>query len=343
VTWWRAARAVAKKDAGDLVREKTLLVAVAVQFFIAAFSAFLLFGLQGLYDPGSLDARVQADVAYVGDGGFDAWLDDQPGIRLFRTDTPDGAMDAIIRETVTADGRHVIAIEVPREDITTALLVTRIQDLLQEYERALRADRADRLDTPALSLPPGGNPAFAFAHATLLPLLVIIPAFLAGSIAGDSFAQELQTRTVTTLRSAPAPVGAIVAGKVAVAVLLAPLQAGLWLLLLAANGFPPASPLMILLAVTAMSSILAAFAVTIAVTIRREGATQAAYAGMALALAVVSQWLPREPLNLLARLSAGPLDAVAVTTVGWLLALGAAAIIAASLLAARVLERGRAS
>lgn len=324
MTWWRAARTVAGKDTRDLLREKTILVAVAVQFFIAAFSAFLLFGLQGLYDPASLDAQVDADIAYLGPGGFDEHLRDVSGFRVeIVGPSPDAdRFDVVVVEYDLGDGNRLVDLLVPREGVTTALVVTRIQSLLEGYEHDLRLAAQGRIDTPALALEPAGSPAFAFAHGTLLPLLVIIPAFLAGSIAGDSFAQEIQNKTLLALRSAPAPLSAIVAGKAVVAVLLAPAQAALWLLLLAANGFAPANPGLILAAVTAIAAVLAAVAVAVAVLVRREGATQATYAAAAITLAVASQFLPREPLNLIARLGAGPADAVAVQSITWIAVVG---------------------
>lgn len=337
MTWWRAVRAVAGKDLQDLRREKTLLVAVAVQLFIASFSAFLLFGLQGLNDPASVDARTQAEVYYEGPGGFDEAIRSANG--LFLIQDPDAA-DVIVRETIV-DDVHEVDVTFVRDGLTTSLVVARFQVLLGDYEEALREERAHRLDTQLVQLEQVGAPAYGFAYATLLPLLAIVPVFLAGSVAGDAFSQEIQAKTLTVLRAAPVAASAIVAGKILLAVALAPAQAGLWIALLALNGFPPAHPLTLLGAVTLMGMLLSGLAILVALLLRREGATQAGYALAVLVVIALSVLLPLDPLNLLARIAAGPLDAAILATLAILGASATAAIATAAAAASWALRRGR--
>ncbi|MCK5661711.1 MAG: hypothetical protein KAH86_10140, partial [Methanosarcinales archaeon] len=53
----RNALIIAKKDARNLLFEKTLLLAVLIQLFIASFSSFLVVGLTTFYDPSVINAR----------------------------------------------------------------------------------------------------------------------------------------------------------------------------------------------------------------------------------------------------------------------------------------------
>lgn len=305
---------IAGKELRDVSREKSILIAVAVQFFIAAFSTFLLFGLTGLYDPGSLTDAPQADLAYVGPGGFDAYLDlpnldvqafdEETALRLFGS----GGLDGVVFEHFDdAEDSRQVTLLLPDGELRAVLLVTQLQGRLEDYEQDLRVERQDRLEQEVVRLDTGVSPErpYGFVHATLLPLLVLAPVFISGAIAGDSFEQELQTRTLLLLRSAPVGAGAILAGKLLVPVLLAPLQVLLWIGLLALNGLPVDNLLWLLGLTAILALLLSVVGLLVSLTVRREHQTQEVYALVALLLGGLSLFLPRDPLNLVARIGAG--------------------------------------
>lgn len=326
----KGALAVAGKDLRELLRERTVLVALAVQLFIAAFSSTLVFGLSGLYDPANITASVPADVGYVGEGGFDQLLRTTRNLRVQPLDGDD-ALAAfndrrilmLIEERVE-DDVHRIRVAVGEGEVTSTLLVTQVRGLLERYERQLREERHERLhhelvDTAA---PPGGS--YDFLHATLWPLLVLAPVFLAGALAGDSFAQEVQTRTLLLLRSAPVGLRGLLAAKLAVPLLLAPAQMLLWAGLILFNRTVISNlPLLTLLTIM-LTALLSGIGLLLAAFVRQQGATQAAYAMAALIVGGASLWLPRDPINLIAVLGAGGLDGEALSSLGIISALGIA-------------------
>ena len=57
---------VAKKDFFGLASEKTILLAVLLQVFIALFSSFLMVGLTSMYDPAALSgySHFRSDLAH---------------------------------------------------------------------------------------------------------------------------------------------------------------------------------------------------------------------------------------------------------------------------------------
>ena len=59
---------IAKKEFHGLFSEKTILLAVLLQLFIALFSSFLMVGLTSMYDPTSLSkySHFRYDIAYAG-------------------------------------------------------------------------------------------------------------------------------------------------------------------------------------------------------------------------------------------------------------------------------------
>lgn len=343
-----AVAAVAGKEVRDILRERTIVVAVLVQFFIAAFSTFLTVGLLALYDPGSAAARPQADIAYVGEGGFDDVLDGARNIDLRRglasplADFAAGDLDAVVEERVSADGVHTVTIVVPEGEMRSTLLVTQLRDLLQAHESNLRQANQARVTHDLVQLPaepPRAPVPYGFVYATLVPLLLLTPVFLAGALAGDTFTAEIEQRTLLILRSAPLSLRSILLGKLAVPALLAPAQFLLWAGLLALNRQVVHNLALLCLLATALTVLLSGVGYALAATLRREGPVQATYALAAIMLAVGSLLLPRDLLNTIARLAAGDLDATALMTVGALVLAGLACALGGAMHAARRIRR----
>ncbi len=334
-----ALAALARKELRDVLREKSLITAFLIQMLLAGFSALLLAGLTALHSPETLDAAPEASVAYVGDGAFEIYLRDQRNLDVTRTTGSlavegfhAGAFDAVIEEQATdPDGVRSITLILAEGELETTLLSTQLRQLLIQYETDLREDRSHRLeqDLVLLEKGPRSETPYTFVYTTLVPLLVITPVFLSGAIAGDALSQESKTRTLLLLRSAPVSPTMLVLGKLLIPVLLVPIQVSVWLVLFWFNGFPTASPGLVLVAATIMGILLTAAGTTIAATVRNESTTQAAYAILVLALGVLSLLLPRDPLNLIALLSVGVLESKGIATLALLSGLATAALLVA--------------
>ena len=303
--------ALAGKEARDIFRERTILVSLLVQLFVAGFSTFLSVGLTGLYDPESVQAYPRTDVAYAGPGGFDAYLRDVPNLDIESMEVRealeafrDGEVGAVVEETWDGpNGTRYISVLVPDGTIEATLLLTQMKGMLQEYEHDVRIERQERLAQEIIESPQvrsGRGASYAFTYGTLLPLLVLTPIFLSGAIAGDSFVHEVQTRTLVLLRSSPLSGSGILLGKLLVPVLLAPAQVLLWLGLLELNGIHTDGLLLVLAITTVLALLMAGIGIALASLIRHEGQVQATYALLVLVLAVAALTLPHDPLNVLA-------------------------------------------
>lgn len=311
----RRSFAIARKDFADILRERSILLTILVQLFVAAFSSFLMVGLVAFYDPSAADVQTRSRVAYVGPGGFDDFLKSTPVISVRNTSMQDalerfrtGRLDLIVEETATGnESARTITLLVPESELKTTLLVTQMKSLLQAYEKQLRQEREARLDQSLIYIdaPAQGSPYFAFTYSILLPLLVATPVFLAGSITADSLTQELTTKTLEVLRSTSTSARQILVGKLLVPVLLCPLQVLLWILLLQANGIAIHNVIPLLTFTTVLAALIASGTSLVALLVRREGPTQAAYTLLVLFLFVVSLLLPQDPFNLVARLAVG--------------------------------------
>lgn len=323
----KALFAVAGKEARDILRERTILVSLLVQLFVAGFSAFLSVGLTGLYDPSSVEAYPQTDVGYAGPGGFDAYLRGEPNLRLVPLDANTalarfraGDLGAVVEETWSdANGVRTLTILLPDGTIEGTLLLTQVKARLQDYEHDLRIERQTRLDQQILEAPQakdGRAGSYAFTYGTLLPLLILTPIFLSGAIAGDSFVHEVQTRTLILLRASPLSGPALLAGKLLVPVLLAPAQVALWIGLLELNGIHVPGILLLLAVALVVALLMAGIGVALASLIRHEGQVQATYALVVLVLSVAALILPHDPLNVLALAATNAMTTSAWVTLG---------------------------
>src|SRR3972149_4046523 len=61
--------ALLKRELKSITREKTIMFAIIVQFFIASFSSIILVGIMAFYDPSSIADNTQASIraGIVGD------------------------------------------------------------------------------------------------------------------------------------------------------------------------------------------------------------------------------------------------------------------------------------
>lgn len=330
------ALALAHKEIRDIMRERTIVLAILVQLFVAAFSAFLAVGLLVLYNPGAVGSTPAMDVAYAGDGGFDRAIENSPALDLERMGIDEaqaafqtGQVSAIAQESYDdANGTRTVTLFLPEGEVRTSLLVTELKTALEEYEQELRTERADRLSQSLVYAASDAEPtvSFTFAYSVLIPLLVATPVFLAGAITADSLSDEINEGTLDLLRASPLSPAEIVVGKLLAPVLLVPAQVALWLGLLWVNGIPTANLTAIMVASTAMGTILAACGTLVAAFAQREGPTQAGYTVLVLALALLSVLAPRDPANLIARAGVGMMDAASWATVGVYVVLAVAGV-----------------
>ncbi len=339
-------RHIILKELRDMTREKTIVTAFLVQALLAGFSALLLTGLTALHSPEAVDQVPPAEVAFVGatDGsrGFGTYLDGTGNLDIATMTATDaltafreGRVDMVVQEA-QVDGRQRVNIILPAGDIRATLWTTQAKELLLEYEQDLRVERQGRLAQQITYVETGQEiETHGFVYGTLLPILTIAPVFLGGAIAGDAIGQEARSRTLLLLRAAPITAHRLVAAKLTVPLLLVPVQVGLWLGLMALNGFPSQNAHWILLYATAMGAVIAAVSTLTASLLPGEAASQAVTTLGALVLAAVSLIGPRDPLNTIALLATGVPDHLAWWTLGATVTLAISAFLAAGFVTTR--------
>ncbi|WP_459846602.1 ABC transporter permease [Halolamina salina] len=344
---WHDPRAVlARKELRSLADEKTIVLALLIQLFVAAFSSFLVVGLVSMYQPGGVGG-VSVDAAVSGDAADEllATLDDQPGVDAREYDSPDaaaaafrrGAVDATFRASHTDENRIEVAVTVPDENVRTTVTVVQVRDALRAFERDQRAGRVEYLGTAPLSLPPepASSPYFGFSYTVLVPLLLLLPAFIGGSITVDSLTEEIDRGTMELLRVSPLSPAGIVDGKLLASVLLAPAQAALWMALLTFNGTPVANLPALLLLTTAFALAVSALGAAVALLSPERRAAQFLYSTGVLGLFGAASLLPGSPPNTIARLAVDSASMGTYAVVAGYVALGVGAYLGVRLLVAR--------
>jgi ABC-type Na+ efflux pump permease subunit len=317
---------ILKKDLKGIGKERTILLAVLLQLFIALFSSFLMVGLMSMYSPDSLD-RVTGAGYRIGYAGEDSAIEDllrkERDFVVFRMDLSEAV--AALKERKLSAVMYVpdtppdafepvkISLYVLQNDIQAAIVQVKLKDALLTYEDQLRTVRGSRLqNTPiVLALPEtsGRGDFYVFVYGLLVPLLLFMPAIISATLIIDLITEEYQHRTLETLLSTPVTVSEIVWGKVLACLLLVPLQGGTWLLLLGLNRIHIAGALEILLQVTAASLVLILLGALTALFYRERTAAQFIFSFGIVGLLFLLLAVPGNPLNtitLLATGAAGP-------------------------------------
>jgi ABC-type Na+ efflux pump permease subunit len=328
---------IAGRELRVLSAEKTIVLALGIQLFIAAFSSFLVVGIVSVYDPGPAAASLEP----VGIAGDDAdelarVVRDQPGIRVREYRSREAATEAFadgeIRAVMVADsqgGRTLVRAVAPESELRTTLTVVQIRDAMRAYERAERESRLAALSERPLPLPPeaSSSPYYGFTYTVLVPLLLFLPVFISGSITVDSLTEEVDRGTLELLRVAPVSMADIVDGKLLAAAGLAPVQAALWLGLLWVNGTAVARPGLLLLLVAALAVAVTGLGAAVALLAPDRRAAQFLYSTGVLLLFGGATLLPTDPANAVALL------AVDSATVGTYASLGGIVVVAAAVYA----------
>jgi ABC-2 type transport system permease protein len=312
-----SSRTIARRELSALSREKTIVLALLIQLVIAGFSSFLVVGLTSLYDPGG----VQGDGITVGISGdaeealvetaqqsddIEAERYDSFGAALSAFD--EGEVDAVVtgRPDPGEQGTRIqVQAIAPAEDLRTTLIVVSLRSYLSEVEERERVARGDNLEFSPLEVPPEeGSSFFGFTYTILLPLLLFLPPFLSGSIAVDSVTEELERGTMELLRVTPVSLVEIIDGKAGAMMLLAPLQALLWVGLLQFNGFAVGNVIALVAFVTGITAVTVAIGVGLALLTGARRQAQLLYSVLVLALFGIAVVAPEHPAATVALLAA---------------------------------------
>lgn len=306
--------AVVKKELSSVLRDRTIIISVLIQFFIASFSSGLLLGMLSLYDADTI-MKVSGNNFPIGVvGSMDSPLAvrmSERGLKVIPFNSLAEAQTAYYNNEViaflstpqNAEGLTEVKVYLPDSDTVSSLIRMVIQESLKQFENDLRKDNGVNIRYTDLK----GKPAtsFEFVYSVLIPMLMFFPAFVAGSMSIDAITEEVESKTLQTLLSTPLTVGTMVGAKITSAVLLAFLQCAAWLALIQINGTVIQNRAWILLLALVIAGITSTSAALSATFLQDRERSQFIYSLLLLAGVGISTLLNISPITTLSRLAVG--------------------------------------
>lgn len=309
--------AILKKELRSVVEERTIMIAITIQLFIASFASVLVVGLVAFYDPNSIaqNARISIEAGVVGDGdGTLAAILRESNVRVARYATleevriavEEGIVDAgLLVPQETEDGVGIVQgqLLLPESESLSTVVTMVLQPPLKAYENHLRRQRGVDVQYGKL----GGRPSttYEFRYTVIVPILMLFPAFVAGSMVVDSVSEEYETQTMEILRAAPVSMGTILGGKIAAGLTLAIAQCLLWLLLLRINGTTVQRPSLVVLLAGTLAADVSLGSALIAIAFRERERAQFVYSIGIPLIAGALYLLGISPTTVIARLATG--------------------------------------
>ncbi len=306
--------AIVKKELKSVTKEKTIMIAIAIQLFIASFSSAILVGMLSFYDPGSigLNARIRIGVGIIGDAnsplvGFlrkqntrvTAFLSPNDAENSFRA----GAIDAIVFIPEDSGGVIDMKLFLPESETRSTLILMMLKEPLKQYENYLREKMGVHVRyTDIESMP---STTYEFRYSVIIPILMFFPAFVAGSMVVDSIAEEFENHTLETLWSAPVSLNVISGAKIAAALVLAVTQCVLWIILLRLNHIPIQNGGLVLLLSATLAAIIAVGSAFAAVYFKDRERAQFVYSVFTLLSAGLGYFFDASPIAVMSRLAVG--------------------------------------
>ncbi len=304
--------AVVKKELVSVIRDRTIVISILIQLFIASFSSALLLGMLSLYDSDTIMrfSGTGIKIGMVGESPLSSFVS-QRGLTVVPFATLSEAEAVFFQNGVSAiffipEGARDIAeikLYLPDNEAVSSIIRMVVQEPLKQYENYLREQNGVEVRYGELKGKP--STSFEFIYSVLLPMLMLFPAFVSGSMSVDSLTEEVENNTLQTLLSAPLSLNAMISAKITSSVIIAIVQCIAWLSLLRLNEIDIQNSGWILLLALIVAGITSTFAVLGAVLLKDRERSQFIYSLSLLAAAAISTLLNVSPITALSRLAIG--------------------------------------
>lgn len=318
--------AIVRKELRSVIRERTIIIALVIQLFIASFSSAMLVGLLSLYDPDSIGVYTSVNLSVgllgVQNDQFAALLRER-GIRVIPFDESARAQAAFNRGQVQAilslppDQGNPIEMKMflPTNQATASIIQMILQDALKRYENILRERRDIQVRYTDLK----GKPptTFEFIYSVIIPVLMLFPAFVAGNLVVDSLSEEIENNTFDTLLSAPLTLNTAIGGKIVAAILIATMQCAAWLVLLRLNRIIIQNFVWVLVLAAIVAGIITVSSALVAVWFQDRERSQFVYALFIIVATSLTYWLDTSPIKVMARLAIGDYYTSGIDLIGF--------------------------
>jgi ABC-type Na+ efflux pump permease subunit len=306
--------AMVRRELKSVTKEKTIMLAILIQLIIASFSSVIVTGLMAFYDPDSIGQStkmtVTAGVVDQTDGPLVGILREESlRVKLlpdaasaesaFRT----GLVDTVILVPEKAGNVVNMKLMLPELDSKATVVMMVLKEPLKQYESYLREQNGIAMQYTDLSA--RTDTSYEFLYSLILPILMFFPALLAGSIVIDTVSEEIENKTLDTLRSAPVSLNQILGAKVCAAIITVLVQCTAWSLLLRLNHLHIENLGLVLLLSVTVGTIVSVGAATASLYFKDRERAQFAYSMVLVVMVGLSYLVSPSPFSLMARLATG--------------------------------------
>jgi len=303
-----------KKELRSITREKTIMLAIMVQFLIASLSSVILEGVMAFYDPGSIgwSTNVIIRAGFVGqtDSPMLTYLRDEkistrsfPELATAEAAFRSGQIDTILIVPESQSGLVNMKLILPKMEAKRTVILVMLDKPLRRYEDYLREANGVMVNYKDFDSKPFST--YEFLYTVLIPILMLFPALIAGSIVIDAISEEFESKTLDTLISAPISAGQVFGAKISAAIITAFIQIVMWAGLLEWNGVSIDRLTLVLPLAASYAVTISLGAAIIALFFKDRQRAQFTYSMTLIAVGAASYFLDPSPLELLIKLSSG--------------------------------------
>jgi ABC-2 type transport system permease protein len=294
------------------------MLAIIIQLIIASLSSVILFGLMSYYDPSSIgqNTAIHVKVGIVGDGNSPLadYLESARITPVVYTSAESaqaeyagGQIDAIIYLPSAAAGVTEMKLFVPpSSDTRSTVIMTALEGPLKQYENYLRG--LNGVEVHYQDVRGRTSTTWEFQYSFIIPLLMLFPAFIAGSIMIDTLAEEFENKTIDTLLSTPVSLNTMIGAKLAAVEFIAVVQCVLWTVLLSFNHIYIQNVWAVLLLAAIISAFVALGSALLSLYFKDRERSQFLFSVLLITVASLSYLLNPSPIGLMARLASGDLN-----------------------------------
>jgi ABC-type Na+ efflux pump permease subunit len=309
--------AIIRKEIRAIGRERTIMLAIIIQLIIASLSSVILFGLMSYYDPSSIgqNTAVPVRVGVVGDehSQLIAYLQDAHATvdvydspEAAQDDFAHGRIDTIVYLPSATTGVTELKLFLPQSDTKQTVIMMVLQTPLKKFENYLREQKG--IEVRYQDVKGKTSTSWEFQYSFIIPLLMLFPAFIAGSIMIDTLSEEFENKTLDTLLSTPVSLNTMIGAKLVAAEAIAVVQCVLWSLLLSFNGMRISNLLAVLFLAAILSAFVAAGSALLSLYFKDRERSQFLYSVALIVVASISYLANPSPISLMSRLAAGDLN-----------------------------------
>jgi ABC-2 type transport system permease protein len=306
--------AMVRRELKSVKKEKTIMIAILIQLFIASFSSVIAVGLMSLYDPDTIGQNTQITVraGIVGDTRSqlaDFLMSKNVRVTAFGDATKaenafySGQIDTIIFAPRNNTDVVNMKLILPDLDSKATVILMVLKEPLKRYENYLReVNGVHVIYNDIQGRPPR---TYEFIYSLIIPMLMLFPALLAGSLVIDTVSEETENKTLDTLRSTPVSLNEVFAAKISAAIIMVLIQCIMWAMLLRLNNLPIQNLGLILLLCIVIGAFISIVAAIISLYFKDRERSQFVYSIALIVTAGLSCFLHPSPFSLMARLATG--------------------------------------